>query len=168
MRKQCRGGTSLTSLFTPARRIEAARIVLVGVITFLFWRGLLPLPALIAGVAIGLYPLVKTGIRDLVHEHKVGTEIFVTVATLVALAGREYVAASVLMTIILIAEFIADLNTDRACVDSGVDRIGASIGDRSRRGWRSYRAHRRTEGGRRRARARRPERSIQQRSPGRG
>ena len=114
VRKQCRGGTSLISLFTPARRIEAARIVLVGVITFLFWRGLLPLPALIAGVAIGLFPLVKTGIRDLVHEHKVGTEIFVTVATLVALAGREYIAASVLMTIILIAEFIADLNTDRA------------------------------------------------------
>ena len=101
-------------LLTPARRIEAARIVLVGLITLLFWRDLLPLPALIACVAIGLYPLVKTGIRDLVHEHKVGTEIFVTVATLVAMAGREYVAASVLMTIILIAEFIADLNTDRA------------------------------------------------------
>ncbi len=65
-------------------------------------------------VAIGLYPLVKTGLRDLVHERKIGTEIFVTVATLVAVLGGETVAGAVLMVIILIAEFIAELNTDRA------------------------------------------------------
>jgi P-type E1-E2 ATPase len=61
-----------------------------------------------------LVPLVKTGILDLIHEHKVGTEIFVTVATLVAVFGGETVAGAVLMVIILIAEFIAELNTARA------------------------------------------------------
>ena len=48
------------------------------------------------------------------HEHKLGTEIFVTVATLVALFGGETIAGAVLMVIILFAEFIAGLNTDRA------------------------------------------------------
>jgi cation transport ATPase len=36
------------------------------------------------------------------------------VATVIAFLGEEYVAAAVLMTIILIAEYIADLNTERA------------------------------------------------------
>lgn len=36
------------------------------------------------------------------------------IATVIALIRGEYVAAAVLMTIILIAEYIADLNTDRA------------------------------------------------------
>ena len=47
-------------LLTPARRIEAARIVLVGLITLLFWRDLLPLPALIACVAIVQYLIVAS------------------------------------------------------------------------------------------------------------
>jgi Zn2+/Cd2+-exporting ATPase len=51
---------------------------------------------------------------DLVRERKIGTEIFVTIATIIAMLGREYIAGAVLMTIILIAEFIAELNTDRA------------------------------------------------------
>ena len=51
---------------------------------------------------------------DLIHERKVGTEIFVTIATLVAVTGGETVAGAVLMVIILIAEFIAELNMDRA------------------------------------------------------
>ena len=108
------GGASFHELLTPARRREGARIVLVGLITLLYWRGVAPLWALLIAVAVGLYPLVKTGLIDLVREHKLGTEIFVTFATVIALVSGEYVAASVLMTIILIAEFIADLNTDRA------------------------------------------------------
>ena len=107
-------GESWRALFTPHRQIEAGRIVVVGVLTLLFWQGRLALPALVAAVAVGLYPLVKTGAIDLVRERKIGTEMFVTVATVIAMLAREYVAASVLMTIILIAEFIADLNTDRA------------------------------------------------------
>ena len=102
------------ALLTPTRRAELLRIVGVGVVTLVYWLGYAPLWLLLAAVAVGLYPLVKTGVRDLVHERKIGTEIFVSVATGIAIAGGEYVAASVLMTIILIAEFVADFNTDRA------------------------------------------------------
>ena len=103
-----------SALLTPTRRLELLRIVGVGVVTLLYWLGHAPLWVLFAAVAVGLYPLVKTGLRDLVRERKIGTEIFVSVATGIAIAGGEYVAASVLMTIILIAEFVADFNTDRA------------------------------------------------------
>src|SRR5215212_4950385 len=101
-------------LLTRERWIEIARIALTGFMILLYWRGLLPVWCLWAAVGIGLYPLVKTGVLDLVRERKVGTEIFVTVATLIALFGGEAIAGAVLMVIILIAEFIADLNTDRA------------------------------------------------------
>ena len=104
----------LMALMTRERWIEVARIVVTGLIALLFWRGLVPIQVLWVAIAIGLYPLVKKGILDLIHEHKVGTEIFVTVATLVAVFGGETVAGAVLMVIILIAEFIAELNTDRA------------------------------------------------------
>jgi hypothetical protein len=99
---------------TRARWIEVGRILLTGLIALLFWRQWVPLQILWLAVAIGLYPLVKTGVTDLIRERKVGTEIFVTVATLVAVFGGETVAGAVLMVIILIAEFIADLNMDRA------------------------------------------------------
>ncbi len=118
MSAQLAGGTpdagGLMVLMTRERWIEVARIVVTGLIALLFWQGLVPIQALWVAIAIGLYPLVKTGILDLVHEHKVGTEVFVTVATLVAVFGGETVAGAVLMVIILIAEFIAELNTDRA------------------------------------------------------
>src|SRR5215218_7557273 len=106
--------TSFGALLTRERWIEIGRIVLVGMISLLYWQEVVPLPVLLVAIPIGLYPLVKTGVLDLVRERKVGTEIFVTVATVIALIGGEYVAAAVLMTIILIAEFIAELNTDRA------------------------------------------------------
>jgi heavy metal translocating P-type ATPase len=105
---------SLATLMTRERWIEVGRILLTGLIALLYWRQLVPLPILWAAVAIGLYPLVKTAVLDLIHERKIGTEIFVTVATLVAVLGGETVAGAVLMVIILIAEFIAELNTDRA------------------------------------------------------
>lgn len=106
--------SSLASLMTRERVIEVGRILLVAIVTLFFWLAVAPFPVLLAAIAIGLYPLLKTGLGDLVGEHKVGTETFVTIATLVALAGGEDVAAAVLMDIILIAEFIAELNTDRA------------------------------------------------------
>ena len=106
--------SSFSELMTRERWIEISRILLVGLLSVLYWRQVLPLQVLLVGVAIGLYPLVKTGVIDLLHERKIGTEIFVTVATTIALIGGEYVAGAVLMCIILIAEFIADLNTDRA------------------------------------------------------
>ena len=108
------GAAGLMALMTRERWIEVARIVVTGLIALLFWQGLMPIQVLWIAIAIGLYPLVKTGILDLIHERKVGTEIFVTVATLVAVFSGETVAGAVLMVIILIAEFIAELNTDRA------------------------------------------------------
>ncbi len=105
---------SLSALMTSERWIEVGRIVLTGFIAFLYWKQFVPIQVLWIAVAIGLYPLVKTGLLDLIHERKIGTEIFVTVATLVAVLGGETVAGAVLMVIILIAEFIAELNTDRA------------------------------------------------------
>src|SRR5215217_5160848 len=95
-------------LMTTERWLEVGRIVGVWVVILLYRGGLVPLPVLLAAVAVGLYPLVKTGVLDLVHEHKIGTEIFVTIATGIAMLGGEYVAGAILMTIILIAEFIAD------------------------------------------------------------
>ena len=106
--------SSFSGLMTQGRWIEVARIVFVGLLSLLYWQKILPLQGLLFAVAVGLYPLVKTGVLDLLHERKIGTEIFVTVATTVALLGGEYVAGAVLMSIILVAEFIAELNTDRA------------------------------------------------------
>jgi Zn2+/Cd2+-exporting ATPase len=102
------------TLFTPARRREALRIAIVGAVTLAHWSGAAPLWLLLAAVALGLYPLAKAGLIELVRERKIGTEIFVSVATVIAVLSSEYIAGSVLMTIILIAEFIADFNTDRA------------------------------------------------------
>ncbi|MCA3234243.1 MAG: cadmium-translocating P-type ATPase [Cupriavidus sp.] len=101
-------------LMTRERWIEVGRIALTGLIAFLYWQQLVPIEVLLAAVAIGLYPLVKTGLKDLFTERKIGTEIFVTIATIVAVFGGETIAGAVLMVIILIAEFIAELNTDRA------------------------------------------------------
>jgi len=107
-------GTSLRSLLTRERWIEIARIIIVAVVALLYAAEVLPLWILLIAIAFGLYPLVKVGVLALIHERKIGTEIFVTVATIVALIAGEYSAAAILMDIILIAEFIADLNTDRA------------------------------------------------------
>ncbi len=101
-------------LMTRQRWVEVARIAITGLAAGLYWQQAVPIEVLWAAVALGLYPLVKTGLLDLMREHKIGTEIFVTIATLVAMLGGETVAGAVLMVIILIAEFIADLNTDRA------------------------------------------------------
>jgi len=107
-------GASFANLMTRHRWIEVGRILFVGIVSFLYWQNILSTQVLLIAVATGLYPRLKTGLLDLIRERKIGTEIFVTVATTVALLGGEYVAGAVLMCIILIAEFIADLNTDRA------------------------------------------------------
>lgn len=99
---------------TRERWVEVSRIVLTGAVALLYARGALPLPWLLLAVAIGLYPLVKAGARELVREHQIGTQVFIVVATVIAMLGGEYLAGSVLMVIILIAEFIAELNTERA------------------------------------------------------
>ncbi len=106
--------SAMAKLMTTARWIEVARIVGVGVVVLLYRSGIVALPVLIGAVVIGLYPLAKVALLDLVRERKIGTEVFVTIATVIAMLGREYIAGAVLMVIILIAEFIAELNTERA------------------------------------------------------
>ena len=83
---------------------EIVRIVAVGTASLLFYLEVIPLPALIAAMAFGLYSLVKTAIQDLVTEMKIGTEIFITIAVIISVAGKEYLAGSVVLMIILIAE----------------------------------------------------------------
>ena len=66
---------SLRDLMTRGRWIEVGRIVIVGLIALLFWRGILPLPILLVAVVVGLYPLARNGVLDLVRERKIGTEL---------------------------------------------------------------------------------------------
>ena len=106
--------TTAGSLMTRERWVEIARIVVVAVLILLYYIGVIPLPLLLVAVVIGLYPLAKKGVVELVRERKIGTEIFVTLATSIAMIGGEYVAGAVLLVIILVAELIAELNTDRA------------------------------------------------------
>ncbi len=106
--------TGLAALMTPARWFELGRIAAVGIVILLFKFAGAPLWLLFAAVVFGLYPLARKGVEDLISDRKIGTEVFVTIATTIAMAGREYIAGAVLMGIILIAEFIAELNTERA------------------------------------------------------
>lgn len=99
---------------THERAVELVRIAITGIVVFLYWLDAIPVLGLWGAVGFGLYPLAKKGVSDLVYEKRVGTELFVTFATLIAIVGGESVAGAVLMVIILIAEFIADVNTDRA------------------------------------------------------
>lgn len=51
------------ALMARARWVEVARIVVTGLIALLFRQGLVPIQLLWVAIAIGLYPLVKTGVR---------------------------------------------------------------------------------------------------------
>ena len=53
-------------------------------LTFLYWRGGLPFPILVLTLGIGPFPLAKAGIVELWRERKIGTELFVTVATVIS------------------------------------------------------------------------------------
>lgn len=111
------------SLMTREGRLEVVRIVFMAVMAFPLWRACIPVPVLWVSIGIGLYRLVNICLIGLLEVHKVGTAIFVTVATVVALLGGEAAAGAVLLTILLIAGFIADLNMERARA-SIMDLIG--------------------------------------------
>ncbi len=93
---------------------EIVRIVTVGLASLLFYLNVIPLPVLLAAMAFGLYSLVKTATIDLVKERKIGTELFITIAVIVSVLGKEYLAGSVVLMIILIAEYIASASGERA------------------------------------------------------
>ena len=93
---------------------EIVRILTVGIASLLFFLNVIPLPVLIAAMALGLYSLVKTAFHDLVKERKIGTEIFITIAVVISVLGKEYLAGSVVLMIILIAEYIASASGEKA------------------------------------------------------
>lgn len=93
---------------------EIIRILTVGIASLLFYFDLIPLPVLLAAMAFGLYSLVKIAAVNLVKERKIGTELFITVAVVVSVLGKEYLAGSMVLMIILIAEYIASASGERA------------------------------------------------------
>ncbi len=56
----------------------------------------------------------RTAGADLFAERKVGPAVFTTLATVVALFGGETVAGALVVVMVLTAEFVTDLSTDRA------------------------------------------------------
>src|SRR6266496_3617415 len=95
---------------------EIVRIITVGIASLLFYLNIIPLPVLLAAMAFGLYSLVKTAVVDLVKERKIGTELFITIAVIVSVLGKEYLAGAVVLMIILIAEYIASASGEQARV----------------------------------------------------
>lgn len=93
---------------------EIVRIVTVGIASLLFYLNVIPLPILIIAMAFGLYSLVKTAALDIIKEKKIGTELFITIAVIVSILGKEYLAGAVVLMIILIAEYIASASTEKA------------------------------------------------------
>lgn len=93
---------------------EIVRILTVGIASLLFYLNVIPLPVLLGAMAFGLYSLVKVAFTDLIKERKIGTEIFITIAVIISVLGKEYLAGSVVLMIILIAEYIASASGERA------------------------------------------------------
>ncbi len=86
----------------------------VGLASLLFFLNILTLPYLLITMAFGLYSLLKVAVLDLVKERKIGTELFITIAVIVSVLGKEYLAGSVVLMIILIAEYIASVSGEKA------------------------------------------------------
>lgn len=93
---------------------EIVRIITVGIACLLFYFDVIPLPILIVAMAFGLYSLVKTAVLDIIKERKIGTELFITIAVIISVVGKEYLAGAVVLMIILIAEYIASASTEKA------------------------------------------------------
>ena len=93
---------------------EIVRIITVGVASLLFSLEIIPLPVLLVAMAFGLYSLVKAATIQIYKEHKIGTELFITIAVTISVLGKEYLAGAVVLMIILIAEYIASASTEKA------------------------------------------------------
>ncbi|MBC7485276.1 MAG: cadmium-translocating P-type ATPase [Cytophagaceae bacterium] len=93
---------------------EIISIVTVGIAILMFYFQLIPLYILLASMAFGLYSLAKIAVMDLIKERKIGTELFITVAVIISVAGKEYLAGAVVLMIILIAEYIASASGEKA------------------------------------------------------
>jgi Cd2+/Zn2+-exporting ATPase len=58
--------------------------------------------------------LVKAAAIELFQERKIGTEFFITIAVIISVLGREYLAGAIVLMIILIAEYIASASGEKA------------------------------------------------------
>ncbi len=104
----------LKTFFSRQFMWEIIRIVTVGIASLLFYLAIIPLPILLIAMAFGLYSLVRTAIIQIAKERKIGTELFITIAVIISVLGKEYLAGSVVLMIILIAEYIASASGERA------------------------------------------------------
>lgn len=93
---------------------EIIRILTVGIASLLFSLEIISITILLIAMAFGLYSLVKTALQDLLKKRKIGTELFITIAVLISVLGKEYLAGAVVLMIILIAEYIASASGERA------------------------------------------------------
>ncbi|TDD97902.1 heavy metal translocating P-type ATPase [Flavobacterium cellulosilyticum] len=93
---------------------EIVRIITVGLASLFFYLDFIQLPILIIAMAFGLYSLVKTAALDIIKQLKIGTELFITIAVIISVLGKEYLAGAVVLMIILIAEYIASASTEKA------------------------------------------------------
>lgn len=94
--------------------IELSAIVIVGFAALFFSLDIISLPLLIIAVLFGLFIIGKEAIEELFVSQKIGTELFITIAVVIALLGGEYLAGAVVLMIILIAEYIASVSGERA------------------------------------------------------
>tara|TARA_R110000868_G_scaffold409492_1_gene695105 strand:+ start:586 stop:2424 length:1839 start_codon:yes stop_codon:yes gene_type:complete len=102
------------TFFSPQFLWEIVRIITVGLASLFFYLDFIQLPILIITMGFGLYSLVKTAVLDLINEKKIGTELFITIAVIISVLGKEYLAGAVVLMIILIAEYIASASTEKA------------------------------------------------------
>jgi heavy metal translocating P-type ATPase len=93
---------------------EIVRIFVVGLACLLFYLQTISIPLLLIAMGFGLFSLVKTAVRDLFRERKIGTELFISIAVIISVLGKEYLAGAVVLMIILIAEYIASASGERA------------------------------------------------------
>ncbi len=94
--------------------LEIARALVLAALCVLFYFSAVPLPLFLAGLLVGIFGLAKEGIEKIYKELKIGTEIYITIAVIVAVLGKEYLAGGIILLIILIAEFIGDVISERA------------------------------------------------------
>lgn len=94
--------------------LELSAILIVGVMVLLYWLEVVPFPLLLIAVLFGLMPLASEAWTELRKEKKIGTELFIVVAVVIAFLGGEYLAGAVVVMIILIAEYIARVSEERA------------------------------------------------------
>jgi Cd2+/Zn2+-exporting ATPase len=95
-------------------KLDVARIVALGLLVGLFYFSVTSLPIYFAGLIFGIFGLAKEAIEGLLKKRKIGTELYITIAVVVAVLGKEFLAAGIILFIILIAEFIGDVMGERA------------------------------------------------------